>query len=88
MVQIPMWGYYDGLTAAQTELICTDKPIISYPRRNDNVAKKGRGKSEETKIKHPSTHQFARSAEKWYARHKGGDNNYTTLDLSGYTTER
>lgn len=86
MVQIPMWGYYDGLTAAQTELLCTDKPIISYPRKKNGKGKNGKKKNTGEQTRHPNTHQFAITAEKWYARHEGGNNKYTTLDLSGYTT--
>lgn len=27
-----MWGYYDGYTAAQIELMIADSPIVSYNR--------------------------------------------------------
>ena len=36
-----MWGYYDGYTAAQVELMVADSPIVVYDReKKPNVEKK------------------------------------------------
>ena len=39
LVNIPMWGYRQVLTAAQIELLAVDKPIVTYPKKQDKPKK-------------------------------------------------
>ena len=35
-IEVPMWDYYWGLTAAQVELLTIDQPIVVYKADKDN----------------------------------------------------
>ena len=37
MVEVPMWDYYWGLTAAQVELLTIDQPIVVYKADKDKA---------------------------------------------------
>ena len=36
LIEVPMWDYYWGLTAAQVELLTIDQPIVVYKADKDN----------------------------------------------------
>ena len=62
MIEVPMWDYYWGLTAAQVELLTIDQPIIVY-------------KADETKVKpwesgHVSAEYANKQYEKWLKNKK------------------
>lgn len=68
-----MWGYYDGYTAAQIELITADKPIIVYPKE------KGKKKGEPEKA---NSADVTKAAEKWKEKYGDGGRG-VKLDLTG-----
>ena len=35
MIEVPMWDYYWGFTAAQVEILTVDQPIVVYKKDND-----------------------------------------------------
>ena len=71
-----MWGFYDGYTAAQIELLAIDCPITTYAKN-----KKGNGKNEPARA---DADDVRRSADAWRNKYKGKDAK-VELDLSEFT---
>lgn len=73
LVEVPMYGYYDGHTIAQIDLISADAPIVTYSR--DKQKKGGRK---------PNRRELLESALKYKMKHRDGSDGRRTLDFSGY----
>lgn len=72
-----MWGYYDGFSAAQIELMACDQPITVY----DNKKKKradGFFKANGADVE--------RSANRWIEKYGCGNSGAISLDIGGLNT--
>lgn len=76
LVNIPMWGYYDGYTAAQIELMATDCPITVYDRRNE---KGNKGKPPALKV---SADRIKQMEAEWKRKYANGTE--VKFDFSDY----
>lgn len=71
-----MWGYYDGYTAAQIELMATDCPITVYDRRNE---KGNKGKPPALKV---SADRIKQMEAEWKRKYANGTE--VKFDFSDY----
>ena len=75
-----MWGYYDGYTAAQIELMAIDCPITVYDRK----PKKGdKGNPSALKV---SAERIRKMEAEWDRKYSNGAK--VGIDLSNYTLKR
>lgn len=67
-VRVPMWDYYWGLTAAQVDLLLTDRPVVVYKRDEERSAPWKNG----TATKSYADKQYQRWLEKKKKREQDG----------------
>lgn len=67
-VRVPMWDYYWGLTAAQVDLMLTDRPIVVYKRDEEKATPWKNGTATESY----ASKQYRRWLEKKKKREQEG----------------
>lgn len=73
-VEVPMWDYYWGLTAAQVELLTIDQPIVVYKKEKKDAPWKDGKVSEDYANK-----QY----RKWLERKKQREREGKKIDIAG-----
>ena len=73
MIEVPMWDYYWGLTAAQVELLTIDHPIVVY--------KKDDKKEKPWKDGKVSAEYANKAYLKWLERKKQRERTGKSIDL-------
>lgn len=78
-----MYGYYDGFTCAQIDLMTTDCPLILY--KNDKKNGKSRGKSKNNKLPRPNPSNTKAAIERWTKKYGNEGAPCINLDIKGYS---
>lgn len=73
LIEVPMWDYYWGLTAAQVELLTIDQPILVY--------KAEKNKEKPWKDGQVSSDYAKRAYQKWLEGKKKRDREGTTFNM-------
>ena len=75
--EVPEWGYMWGHTAAQIDIIYTDKPITVYPSRKDKPKPGEKGFTR-------TAEQAAREYDRWKKRQEEEKKRGITVDLGTF----
>lgn len=82
-----MYGYYDGFTCAQIDLMTTDCPLILYGKPKGKNGGKSRSKTKNDTPPRPNPAKMKAAIERWQRKYGSNDASGLNLNLSNYSIQ-